>query len=111
MNVETLRHVPLFESLDKAAAHELCEMLESLGAGIEAEHANRSARLGEQAEEDADERALAGAVGADEADDAGLDVDRQAVEGGDTRVALGQLTGADQGHLRGGRAEGGGRRP
>ena len=30
MNVESLRHVPLFESLDKAAAHELCEMLESL---------------------------------------------------------------------------------
>ena len=30
MNVETLCHVPLFESLDKAAAHELCELLESL---------------------------------------------------------------------------------
>ena len=30
MNVESLRHVPLFESLDKEAAHELCEMLESL---------------------------------------------------------------------------------
>lgn len=32
MNVETLRHVPLFESLDKKAAHELCERLESLDA-------------------------------------------------------------------------------
>src|SRR5215471_1327707 len=30
MNVETLRHVPLFESLDTDAAHELCELLESL---------------------------------------------------------------------------------
>src|SRR5439155_11390821 len=30
MNVETLRHVPLFESLDTAAAHELCELLENV---------------------------------------------------------------------------------
>jgi len=30
MNVETLRHVPLFESLDNEAALELCELLESL---------------------------------------------------------------------------------
>jgi len=30
MNVETLRNVPLFESLDNEAAHELCELLESL---------------------------------------------------------------------------------
>src|SRR5205814_624642 len=30
MNVETLRLVPLFESLDTQAAHELCELLESL---------------------------------------------------------------------------------
>ena len=30
MNVETLRHVPLFESLDTEAARELCELLESL---------------------------------------------------------------------------------
>jgi CRP/FNR family transcriptional regulator, cyclic AMP receptor protein len=30
MNVETLRHVPLFESLDNEAAQELCELLESL---------------------------------------------------------------------------------
>src|SRR6476659_3966497 len=30
MNVQTLRHVPLFESLDTKAAHELCELLESL---------------------------------------------------------------------------------
>src|SRR5216117_1492432 len=30
MNVETLRHVPLFESLDTEAAHELCELLESV---------------------------------------------------------------------------------
>jgi uncharacterized membrane protein len=30
MNVETLRHVPLFESLDNETARELCELLESL---------------------------------------------------------------------------------
>jgi uncharacterized membrane protein len=30
MNVETLRQVPLFESLDDEAAHELCELLESI---------------------------------------------------------------------------------
>ena len=30
MNVETLRQVPLFESLDDEAAHELCELLENL---------------------------------------------------------------------------------
>jgi CRP/FNR family transcriptional regulator, cyclic AMP receptor protein len=30
MNVETLRHVPLFESLDIGAARELCELLQSL---------------------------------------------------------------------------------
>jgi CRP/FNR family transcriptional regulator, cyclic AMP receptor protein len=30
MNVETLRQVPLFESLDKEASHELCELLENL---------------------------------------------------------------------------------
>jgi uncharacterized membrane protein len=32
MNVETLRQVPLFESLDTEAANELCELLESLDA-------------------------------------------------------------------------------
>src|SRR5256714_6280782 len=30
MNVETLGQVPLFESLDKEASHELCELLENL---------------------------------------------------------------------------------
>ena len=30
MNVETLRHVPLFESLDTKAAYELCELLETV---------------------------------------------------------------------------------
>jgi CRP/FNR family cyclic AMP-dependent transcriptional regulator len=29
MNIETLRQVPLFESLDNESAHELCELLES----------------------------------------------------------------------------------
>ena len=30
MNVETLRQVPLFESLDDEATHELCDLLENL---------------------------------------------------------------------------------
>jgi cAMP-binding proteins - catabolite gene activator and regulatory subunit of cAMP-dependent protein kinases len=30
MNVQTLRHVPLFESLDTETAHELCQLLDSL---------------------------------------------------------------------------------
>src|SRR4029453_357833 len=36
MNVETLRQVPLFESLDTEAAHELCELLESLDCKADA---------------------------------------------------------------------------
>ena len=36
MNVETLRQVPLFESLDAEAAHELCELLESLDCKADA---------------------------------------------------------------------------
>jgi len=34
MNVETLRHVPLFESLDNEAARELCALLESLDSKV-----------------------------------------------------------------------------
>ena len=46
----------------------------------------------EEAEQDLDERALARAVGADEPDDPGLQLQGQAVEGGDAaRVALGQV--------------------
>src|SRR5215211_2761587 len=36
MNVETLRHVPLFESLDTEAAHQLCELLESVDCKADA---------------------------------------------------------------------------
>jgi CRP/FNR family transcriptional regulator, cyclic AMP receptor protein len=36
MNPETLRHVPLFESLDNEAAHQLCELLESLDCKTDA---------------------------------------------------------------------------
>ncbi len=42
---------------------------------------------GMQAEQDADERALAGAVGADESDDSRLDVQREGVEGEDAGEA------------------------
>jgi len=34
MNAETLRHVPLFESLDNEAARELCALLESLDSKV-----------------------------------------------------------------------------
>jgi uncharacterized membrane protein len=36
MNVETLRHVPLFESLDNEAADELCELLETFDCKTDA---------------------------------------------------------------------------
>ena len=50
----------------------------------------------QQAEEDLDERALAGAVGPDQAHDPGRDVERQRVERDDAREPLGQRIDADQ---------------
>ena len=56
---------------------------------------------GEEPEEDLDERALARAVGADEPDDPGLEVESQAVEGGDAaRIPAGQVTKGDEAHAR-----------
>ncbi len=72
--------------------------LERVLLRIESEHSDRAARLPQQPEQDSDEGALAGAVGADEPDDARLQIDGHRVEGGDARILLGQLTGADQGH-------------
>ena len=57
-----------------------------------------AAGRGQEAQENANERALAGAVGADEPDDAWLEVDRQAIERVDAGIALGQLACADQRH-------------
>ena len=52
----------------------------------------------QQAEQDLDERALAGPVGADEADDALADLDAQPVERGDAAgIALREGLGADEG--------------
>src|SRR3954447_2880375 len=54
----------------------------------------------EQPEQDLDQRALAGPVCADETDDPGLELDRQAIERHDTRrVALGQAGRRNDGHL------------
>src|SRR3954464_7178805 len=72
--------------------------LQRLGARVEAEHRDGAAGRLEQAEDDLDESALAGAVGADKADDARLEIDRERIEGGDAGISLGQLAGADQGH-------------
>src|SRR5680860_807989 len=52
----------------------------------------------EQTEEDLDQRALAGAVGADQADDARFQLEAQAVERGDAGITLRQRSGADEGH-------------
>src|SRR6266566_3250879 len=53
----------------------------------------------DQSEEDLEQRALAGSVRADQADDSGLDVDRQAIQGRDrVAISLGQVPDRDQGH-------------
>ena len=55
-----------------------------------------AARRGEQAQEDLHERALAGPVGPDQADDPGRDVQGERVEGDDAGEPLGQRLDADQ---------------
>ena len=51
----------------------------------------------EQAQQDLDERGLARAVGTDQADDAGLDGQRQAIERSDTAgIALGEPVKGDE---------------
>src|SRR6185503_20342472 len=72
--------------------------LERLFLRIEAENRGPAARGWQEAQKNADERALAGAVRADEADDAWLEVDSEGVERRDCRVALGDFARADQRH-------------
>ena len=56
---------------------------------------------GKKAEQDLDERALAGAVGSDQADDPGFELEGEAVERGHAaRVALGQVPKAMRGIAR-----------
>ena len=71
----------------------------ALGAHVEAHDRRVARRRLEEPEQDLDERALAGAVGADEADDPGLELEGQAVERDDAaRVALGQAGEGDETH-------------
>jgi hypothetical protein len=65
-------------------------------ANVEAEDAHRAAGGRQEAEEDADEGALARAVRADEPDDAGLEGEREGVECNDAGIALGNLTSRNQ---------------
>ena len=66
----------------------------ALGADVVAEHLGLASGGGDEAEQDLEERGLAGAVGADQAGDAGADVDGERVEGEDRTVVLGQPVGA-----------------
>ena len=71
---------------------------EPVGGDVETEHLRRAGRRLEQAEEDLDQRALAGAVRADEADHARLELEVEVVEGEDGAVPLRQSTRRDQRH-------------
>src|ERR1019366_2435348 len=78
-------------------ADELAD-LERVGERVHAQNFEGTGGGGEEAEEDADEGGFAGAVGADEADDAGVERERERIEGGYARVALGDAAGAEEGH-------------
>jgi hypothetical protein len=66
---------------------------------VEIEHGRVARGRRDEPEQDLDERRLPCPVRADEADDAGFDVDRQRVEGGDVRaVALRERIDGDEGH-------------
>jgi hypothetical protein len=80
-------------------ADELAD-LGPLACGVESHDDGATARRGEQSQEDLEQGRLAGAVRADETDDAGFDIEREAVEGGDVLVALGQAVEADQRDVR-----------
>ena len=69
-----------------------------MGDDVETEHLRRAGGGLDQAEQDLDQRALAGAVRADETDHAGLDLDIEIVESDDGPESLGQFTRGDQGH-------------
>ena len=71
----------------------------ALGAHVETHDRGVAGRRLEEPEEDLDERALAGAVGADQADDPGLQLEGQAVERDDAaRVVPGQAGEGDETH-------------
>src|SRR6188508_1279762 len=71
----------------------------TLGRGVEVEDVRLAARGGDKAQEDLDERALAGAVGSDEPDHAFADLDGEAIQRSDAAwVTLRQRPGADERH-------------
>jgi hypothetical protein len=79
-------------------AHELAD-LGPLAGDVEAHDRGGSGGRVDEAEEDLQERALAGAVRADEADDSRLDLEAQRVERGDVlAVALREGSGLDERH-------------
>ena len=82
----------------RQVAHELPD-LRSAGGHVHLHHRRAAARRGEEAEQDLEQRALAGAVGAHKADDPRLHVERQGIQRRDRRaVALGQAPGRDERH-------------
>ena len=72
---------------------------DALGRDIRVQDARPTRRRRQQPEQDADERRLARTVGSDEADDARLDVEREAIERRDARgVSLGEGLECDERH-------------
>ena len=72
---------------------------DALGRDVRVQDARPTRRRRQQAEQDADERRLARPVGSDQADDAGLDVEREAIERRDARgVSLGEGLECDERH-------------
>ena len=74
--------------------------LRPLAEDVVAEQRCLAARRLEEAEEYLDQRALAGAVRAHEADDARLQREVERIERGDARVALGDCVGSEKRHRK-----------
>jgi hypothetical protein len=79
-------------------AHELAD-LRPLARDVQAHYRCGPRRRVDEAQQDLEQGALAGAVGADQPDDAGLHLEVQRVERGDVlAVALGEVSGLDERH-------------
>ena len=73
--------------------------LERMLERIDAEDFDRARGRGEESEEDSNEGGFAGAVGADEADDIGVQLEGERIEGGYAWVAFCDSDGAEEGHV------------